>query len=292
MNERRLSDQLAEHGFAVVPRAFSRDACADFCEHISKVIIRIASEHVARKRTVFDSWPVLRASRYDVDVIWDMSRAHQVFRDLKQGRTPSVPQEEWEQFVLRLGHGMHYVDDTIDAFVRSAPIASVVHDLIEDPVVLGTAITYKQPRSGVLQFEFHQDSGVLTTTPDSLVLAFVALDDMDEENGCLQVIPGSHRCGLHEQLRLDERAWTPVERDVDEEATKPDAAGAISLPMERGSVVLLHGRTWHGSGANRSERKRRALLVHCISRRSRLASSSFLQEPEEGFRSLPATPGG
>lgn len=46
----------------------------------------------------------------------------------------------------------------------------------------------------------HQDSTFLCTTPDSLVGFWIALDDATLENGCLWVIPGSHKAGLHKRL--------------------------------------------------------------------------------------------
>jgi len=46
----------------------------------------------------------------------------------------------------------------------------------------------------------HQDSTYLYTSPDSLVGFWIALDDATMENGCLWVIPGSHKTDVHARL--------------------------------------------------------------------------------------------
>lgn len=46
----------------------------------------------------------------------------------------------------------------------------------------------------------HQDSTYLFTTPDSLVGFWMALDDATLENGCLWMIPGSHKFDLHKRM--------------------------------------------------------------------------------------------
>ena len=67
------------------------------------------------------------------------------------------------------------------------------------------------------------------------------LDDFRSENGATWVVPGSYKQG----------------RAPDPEGEYDDA---IQLDASKGDVVILHGATWHASGANRTEKERMILL--------------------------------
>ena len=60
----------------------------------------------------------------------------------------------------------------------------------------------------------------------------------------------------------------------------------VLLPMTRGTIAFVHGRTLHGSGPNRAPRPRRALIVHALSGASRLSPRSWVQPPPAGFEPI------
>jgi ectoine hydroxylase-related dioxygenase (phytanoyl-CoA dioxygenase family) len=96
---------------------------------------------------------------------------------------------------------------------------------------------------------------------------WTALDDVPEEAGCLEVVPGTHRDGLA----------TP------QGGTIPEAllSGRTpqSLPARAGEVLLIHNHLWHRSGINRSGRRRSALSVCLMT-----ASSRCLRKKREPRR--------
>lgn len=102
---------------------------------------------------------------------------------------------------------------------------------------------------------WHQDNAYTPVDPPTNIAMFVALDDMDETNGCLWVIPGSHLGGLRlhgrsEDAPSDIELITPVEDE-----------GGIPLPMKRGDALLMSGLTLHRSLENWTDRPRRLLLL-------------------------------
>ncbi len=116
---------------------------------------------------------------------------------------------------------------------------------------------------------WHQDSPYWPplTPKDEQVTAWVALDDADEDNGCMRMVPGSHRWGVH--IR-----WLEGLGDFD---AMPKAFGGTpievrSCPVRKGQVHYHHALTWHGSGPNRSGRPRRAIALHMMTERTRYAS--------------------
>ncbi len=272
----------AERGYFVRPSVFTIEECDAICARLSQRIEGAAREHAAGARGGLDFWELFARSDGGLEVMWDTSA----------GDPRGEPPERWERFAIRVGHALHLADEAFRTFCTDERIAGPLRALIEPPaVVVQTAVVYKQPGNQAVQFGFHQDASYLTTEPESLALAFVALDPMTEENGCLEVIPGSHLLGLETVFVLSKEGFAPST-----DAASPARAGRDAdrrgratelLPMPRGSVALVHGRTQHASGWNRSTGPRRSLIVHAMSGRSRLMPSSWLHEPAGGFLPLP-----
>src|SRR4029079_7291401 len=86
-------------------------------------------------------------------------------------------------------------------------------------------------------------------------------DAVNEENGCLQYIPGSHRwdllpiTGLAGQMDAIEQVLTPAQRA---------AVTPVAVPVKRGEAVFHHPLTVHGSSENRSDRPRRGAVINAV----------------------------
>ncbi|WJH37556.1 phytanoyl-CoA dioxygenase family protein [Paenibacillus sp. CC-CFT747] len=94
-----------------------------------------------------------------------------------------------------------------------------------------------------------------------MVSAWVALDDAVIENGCMWMVPGSHKWGNHQKYLSSSDDFKPVHRSPE---LLPAGVSTEAVPFEikKGQVGYHHCLTWHGSPNNRSERKRRAIAVH------------------------------
>jgi hypothetical protein len=106
---------------------------------------------------------------------------------------------------------------------------------------------------------WHQDERYIATRDRSLVGAWIAVDDATEENGCLRVIPGSHRNGYLWPTRAHGR---PDEFDFADESHGFDESDEVLVEVEAGSVVFFNGYLLHRSLRNRSAIYRRALVNH------------------------------
>jgi phytanoyl-CoA hydroxylase len=106
---------------------------------------------------------------------------------------------------------------------------------------------------------WHQDERYIPTRDRSLCGAWIALDDATIANGCLWVVPGSHRQGyiypLHKPDDLDEY-------DGADEAHGFDLAKAVPVEVPAGSVVFFNGYLLHKSLRNRTQGYRRVLVNH------------------------------
>lgn len=116
---------------------------------------------------------------------------------------------------------------------------------------------------------WHQDGAYWPLEPMEVVTLWLAIDDSTPENGCLRVIPGSHREHLHE---LRQRS------DVDsvlgsESATDVDESLAVDLTLAPGDVEVHHPGIMHGSHANTSSKRRCGLTIRYIPTSTRIISS-------------------
>jgi phytanoyl-CoA hydroxylase len=136
-------------------------------------------------------------------------------------------------------------------------------------------IQYKLAEKGGVNM-WHQDWpywGILSAPHQ--VTAWVALDDVDAGNGCMSMVPGSHRWGNQIQFlhRLKDFGAMPAEFDGHRIEVKP-------CPVGQGEVHYHHALTWHGSHANTSDRPRRAIALHYMTDQTRfLASGAHVMKP-------------
>lgn len=126
-------------------------------------------------------------------------------------------------------------------------------------------IQYKPPITGSAT-DWHQDHPAWPILePADLISCWVALDDATVENGCMRMVPGSHRWGAHRGLGTGSsggggEGFFPRY----DPAQIPEGAEVKAVPCEvkAGHGMFHHCLTWHGSPPNPSPRPRRAIAVH------------------------------
>jgi phytanoyl-CoA hydroxylase len=134
-------------------------------------------------------------------------------------------------------------------------------------------IQYKPPVTGG-PTAWHQDHPLWPIIqPADLVSAWVALDDAVIENGCMWMVPGSHKWGDHQKHLASDADFMPYHRHPE---LLPDGAVTKAVPFEikKGQVGYHHSLTWHGSPHNRSSLKRRAIAVHYMPGHTRYEPTS------------------
>jgi ectoine hydroxylase-related dioxygenase (phytanoyl-CoA dioxygenase family) len=102
-------------------------------------------------------------------------------------------------------------------------------------------------------------------SPSDLVSAWVALEDADEENGCMSMVRKSHSWGPYKgphgggTIKNTETHGPAYESSMVPEG---EVVEVVSCPVKAGSVVFHHCLTWHGAPPNHSDRSRPAIAVH------------------------------
>ena len=105
----------------------------------------------------------------------------------------------------------------------------------------------KLPGESVTTFPWHQDSGYYGDPTDFHIPSlWIPLVDVDEHNGCMQVLPGSHKWGLRPVDSDSEGHHIPTE-DIESRGE------IVTLPMKAGDIFAFHNLTYHRSLMNRSD---------------------------------------
>jgi len=136
-------------------------------------------------------------------------------------------------------------------------------------------IWWKTP--GAREIALHQDGTYMSTLdPPETTTCWIALDDTAADAGTIEYVSGSHRW----PLKRDIGAFHAPQDDYRGAMRAAAAAAGIDDPLvvpvevAAGGCVVHHGRTWHGSGRNRTaSRTRRSLAVHLLPADARFAAS-------------------
>ena len=138
-----------------------------------------------------------------------------------------------------------------------------------DVITFNGLAIFKSSEIG-LAFPYHQDMWYFSKNNDiaSSCAIWLALDDADEENGCLWVAPESHTGKLYDHV---EPAGEYNQNEFREVLEARDMA-EIPVPLRAGSALFFDGRLLHRSGLNKSKRDRTCYVIHNTSADTRFAS--------------------
>lgn len=118
---------------------------------------------------------------------------------------------------------------------------------------------------------FHQDSAYEDwVVPADMVTCWIALDDTTAAGGTVEYIRGSHRWGSAGMIEEFHGPADPT-REMRAAAARAGVESPEHVPVvvPAGGGTFHHGRVWHGSQVNRSEKDRRSLVAHCMSSEAR-----------------------
>jgi phytanoyl-CoA hydroxylase len=118
---------------------------------------------------------------------------------------------------------------------------------------------------------WHQDGSYWPLEPMNVVTLWLAVDDSLSENGCLRVIPGTHKMGLQE-MRANKLVENVLESEIDPGYV--DESQAVDVVLNAGGVSIHHPNIIHGSNANRSPLRRCGLTIRYIPTTTRIVSDT------------------
>lgn len=165
-------------------------------------------------------------------------------------------------------HFPHKISPTILNYVKHPKIVNLLRGIISPNVkCMQSMLFIKAP--GKKGQAWHQDEYFIPTRDKSLTGAWMAIDDASIENGCLRIIPGSHK-DSYIRRRIPYKGEEYADVDT-ADLTPYKEESTIPVEVKSGSVVFFNGYLLHSSLKNKTKNNfRRALVNHYMSAESML----------------------
>jgi len=126
-----------------------------------------------------------------------------------------------------------------------------------------------------------------------------AVDDCTLENGCLWVVPGSHKDGIATRFKRNEQGTAtfldvpdpdeaaPFKSLKDKYPKENSAVNWVPLTCKKGTLIVIHDSVVHMSERNTSQQTRHAYTFHMVERSAKWSPDNWLQRPEDNpFKSF------
>lgn len=211
----------------------------------------LADDEVARYRAdgvVVPTWRVPDA---------DIAR----LRGLLDRLIDDAPGARPEHLVLRWGGGEAALEAhaAILAFARMPALLDIVERVLGPDLICWGAHMFCKPAGDGQVVPWHQDGDYWPIRPLATCTVWVALDRSGPENGCLRVVPGSHKRGKSLPHEKVERADWALDQTL--VAGTFDPSDAVDVVLEPGQMSIHDVFMIHGSEANRSTHRRAGLAI-------------------------------
>ena len=170
--------------------------------------------------------------------------------------------------------GIEWAQDALLELVSKTIIQPMINNFVELtndvlPAYTGEMVTKISPNFTILNMQLfekhpgiskptrsHQDNGYFNLTPADAFTVWIALDDIDEENGCLYYAPGSHLRPTQNHSRFSSNTTFRVRSGVPGLSLclheHPDETDSV-VPVKKGDVLIHHCNTIHRAGKNSSK---------------------------------------
>jgi len=209
----------------------------------------VDNDTLAHLRTQMDAWA--EESRKHTEPYGEPTVDGRPRFDLEENHSAERP-------ALRRINNPAEISDHFYKVMTDAPMVDMVATLIGPDVKYHHCkINSKLPGSKMV-VHYHQDFPYTPHTNDDIITALLLLDDVDEGNGCLMVVPGTHK-GTIDSLYENGEFTGKVNPVLEEEYLKRQ----VPIEGKAGSVCLMHTRLLHGSETNLSKDRRRAIYL-CV----------------------------
>jgi len=180
-----------------------------------------------------------------------------LFTPEKFARLKAIFEENLEKYGEDDLDTMHFRDARLLEFLLSDEVLDLVEPLVGPNIGLWSShFISKQPFKGKAT-PWHEDSAYWNgrvSTMEGIVTIWLALDEVNPENGCMKVIPGTHNNGFSKYEAVDDSSKNIFETQIS--ADQIDNEKAVYFSLAAGECSLHEGRIIHGADANTSPKRR------------------------------------
>lgn len=179
-------------------------------------------------------------------------------------------------------------DPVLDAYNQHPALLDCVERLLGPDLQSIHCMLINKPPGVDGRHPLHQDLVYFPFRPaDAVVGTWTALQPVNRENGCLVVVPGTHRGPLLEHQDVD---WEYVNAGYWGAKGAGPQLERVHVECEPGDTILFHSLLLHGSGQNRTQGFRRAISCHYASTQCEKLFDEREHDPTRWYRHLRGKP--
>ena len=181
----------------------------------------------------------------------------------------------------------HSLSNSFLEIGRSEEIVSQVNKILGPDIILwGMHIMHKPAKTGK-KIPWHQDGTYWPIEPKATCSVWIAITDVDENNGCMQFIPGSHKLGVLPHLQEDnvtKEGDLKGSLDLKIDTNSFDVNQSVYCKIKKGQASFHDTYLLHSSDANFSDKPRKAIVIRYMPSSSLFDRSKPDRTSANGFK--------
>jgi hypothetical protein len=190
-----------------------------------------------------------------------------------------------------LNFKLHLLVPWLWDMIHDARIVDPVEDILGPDIVCWEASFVSKPAGDPAHTSWHQDAPYRGLSDPDGATAWVAFTASDRRNGCVRVLPGTHRTELPHRGTADPASMLPAREVV---AGDVDERQAIDIVLKPGEMSLHHPLTIHNSQPNRSRLRRLGYAIRYVpgyvSQRGERGTATLVRGRDHGTFDLEERP--
>lgn len=186
-----------------------------------------------------------------------------VLADFIQNRVQVLPREQVfyekkdQPDTLKQIQGLYTHHDYFKDLMFGGKVEQLAELLLNGPVIGKNMQYFNKPPTIGKATPPHQDGYYFMLKPCEAVTMWLALDEVDEENGCVRYVRGSHRRGMRPHGRTKTLGFS---QGVTDYGTPEDVADEVAFPAQPGDLLVHNAMTIHRADGNNSPMRTRQAL--------------------------------
>jgi phytanoyl-CoA hydroxylase len=290
--------QFERDGFIVLENFFNQDQCTKMYQEAGKIIEQyIESTDLEWLPTFPFATKNETPSMEQFDYFLESASDIKLFLNKKEYASDTSIDIQAKANVIRkranrLGHALHSKNPVFREITFDDHVQNVVRSLgYKKPIVCQSLYLMMQPPDGPSSVG-HQASTFVIVEPSKLLSFWIAVTDCMPENGCLEVMPGSHKKGVLKNKFIrnpNKREYEAGKRFI---FTEPESEavlknGFTTVPLKAGSVILMDGYTVHRATPCTSHEPRNVYAFHIYdSDKAQFSKENWMEYNKETFLPL------
>ncbi|AJY76274.1 phytanoyl-CoA dioxygenase family protein [Paenibacillus beijingensis] len=228
--------------------------------------MREKNKFFMEKKHFDDEGFIIIRGLYDSNEIEEIRDSFKGFNDLK--KDPDIETDIFSSYPRIME--THKNNEVAFKYMIHPKVSTILKNLFQEDALACHSMFYLKP-PGALGQALHQDNFYLKMEPEPCIGVWVALDDSDEENGALVVVPKSHRTPIQCPHRSN-----PEMSFTREEVNIPEGMEVITVELKSGDAIFFSGNIIHGSYPNSSKKRfRRSFITHYAASSTKKAGNIY-----------------